>query len=79
MVVATGSRRGAFQWTRLNAILQRHPLPPARIVHRLYATASELSRKEPDAGNWHVRICEGWGWQHPHLLGLRQEKLRRGE
>ena len=32
---------GAFQWTRLNAILQRHPLPPARIVHRLYATASE--------------------------------------
>jgi RNA-directed DNA polymerase len=32
---------GAFQWTRLNAILKHHPLPPARIVHRLYATASE--------------------------------------
>jgi RNA-directed DNA polymerase len=32
---------GAFHWTRLNAILKRHPLPPARIVHRLYATASE--------------------------------------
>ena len=27
--------------TRLNAILKRHPLPPARIVHRLYANASE--------------------------------------
>ncbi len=32
---------GAFHWTRLNAILKRHPLPPARIVHRLYANASE--------------------------------------
>jgi RNA-directed DNA polymerase len=31
----------AFQWTRLNAILKRYPLPPARIVHRLYANASE--------------------------------------
>jgi len=25
--------------------------------------------KEPDARNRHVRDCEGWGWQHPHLLG----------
>jgi RNA-directed DNA polymerase len=32
---------GAFHWTRLNAILKRHPLPPARIVHSLYANASE--------------------------------------
>jgi hypothetical protein len=39
-----GRRHGggtAFHWTRLNAILKRHPLPPARIVHRLYANASE--------------------------------------
>ena len=30
---------------------------------------ANLSREEPDAGNLHVRVCEGWGWQHPHLLG----------
>src|SRR3954453_5801080 len=30
---------------------------------------ANLSREEPDAGNPHVRVCEGWGWQHPHLLG----------
>ena len=32
-------------------------------------TRAKLSREEPDAGNLHVRVCEGWGWQHPHLLG----------
>src|SRR5665647_181505 len=32
---------------------------------------AKLSREEPDAGNSHVRVCEGWGWQHPHLLGIR--------
>src|SRR5215470_6225770 len=30
---------------------------------------AKLSREEPDAGNPRVRVCEGWGWQHPHLLG----------
>jgi hypothetical protein len=30
---------------------------------------ANLSREEPDAGNLHVRLCEGWGWQRPHLLG----------
>jgi hypothetical protein len=34
-------RGGVFLWSRLNAILKRHPLPPARIVHHLYATASK--------------------------------------
>src|SRR5262245_47561532 len=33
-------RRGRLPWRRLAAILKRHPLPPARIVHQ-YATASE--------------------------------------
>src|SRR6516164_7197835 len=32
-------------------------------------TRAKLSREEPDAGNLHVRVCEGWGWRHPHLLG----------
>jgi hypothetical protein len=22
-----------------------------------------------EPGNLHIRDCEGWGWQHPHLLG----------
>src|SRR5437868_7730717 len=30
---------------------------------------ANLSREEPDAGNLHVRVCEGWGRQRPHLLG----------
>src|SRR5271165_1966186 len=25
-------------------------------------TRAKLSREEPDAGNLHVRVCEGWGW-----------------
>ena len=32
---------------------------------------ANLSREEPDAGNLHVRVCEGWGRQRPHLLGSR--------
>jgi hypothetical protein len=31
---------------------------------------AKLTREEPDAGMLHVRVCEGWGWQHPHLLGI---------
>ena len=34
-------RQGVFTWNRLNALLKRHPLPPARIIHRYYAVASE--------------------------------------
>src|ERR1700738_3598630 len=33
-------RPSVVRWTRLNEILKRHPLPPARIVHR-FATARE--------------------------------------
>jgi RNA-directed DNA polymerase len=33
-------RRGRFLWSRLEAILKRHPLPSASIVHR-YTAASE--------------------------------------
>jgi RNA-directed DNA polymerase len=39
------SRRGrhsSLRWSRLNDILRRHPLPPAKIIHR-YAAASETS------------------------------------
>jgi hypothetical protein len=39
---------GAFPWTRLNAILKRHPLPPARIVYRLYANASDSLIRQAD-------------------------------
>ena len=34
-------RQGVFTWTRLNALLKRHPFPPARIIHRYYAVASK--------------------------------------
>ena len=34
-------RTGVFLWSRLNALLKRHPLPPARIVHRYDAAASK--------------------------------------
>jgi hypothetical protein len=30
---------------------------------------ANLSHEEPDAGNPHVRVCGGWGWQRPHLPG----------
>ena len=33
-------RQGVFTWNRLSEFLKRHPLPPARIVHR-YAGVSE--------------------------------------
>jgi hypothetical protein len=30
--------------------------------------------EEPDAGKLHVRVCEGWGRQRPHLLGTRPRR-----
>ena len=30
---------------------------------------ANLLREEPDAGIPHVRVCEGWRWQHSDLLG----------
>src|SRR5208283_5354913 len=39
-------------------------------------TRAKLSREEPDAGNLHVRVCEGWGWRHPHLLGIAMPRAR---
>ena len=34
-------RQGVFEWARLNALLKRYPLPPARIIHRYAPTVSE--------------------------------------
>ena len=36
-------RQGAFTWNRFNEFLKRHPLPPARIVHRYAAVSEALS------------------------------------
>ena len=33
-------RKGVFRWSQMNALLKRHPLPSARIIHR-YAALSE--------------------------------------
>ena len=32
------SRAGRLNWDQFNRLLQRHPLPPARVVHSVYAT-----------------------------------------
>src|SRR3954467_8831986 len=69
-----GMSYGAALQSGSNAILYRHqrsftPTPPR----------AKLSREEPDAGNLHVRVREGWGWQHPHLLGqFAQIACRQG-
>ena len=31
-------RAGRLNWDRMNEILNRHPLPPAKVVHSIYAT-----------------------------------------
>jgi hypothetical protein len=38
---------------------------------------TKLPREEPYAGNLHVRVCEGRGWQHPRLLGRFEASLHR--
>jgi hypothetical protein len=45
--------------------------PPAARPDRLSIRHREptLTREEPYAGNPHVRVCEEWGGQRPHLLG----------
>jgi group II intron reverse transcriptase/maturase len=35
-------RQSVVRWARLNEILRRHPLPPARIVHRFAAVSQSL-------------------------------------
>jgi hypothetical protein len=42
-------------------------LPPRSFIAT--PPRAKLPREEPDAGNLHVRICEGRGWRHPRLLG----------
>ena len=36
-------RQSVVRWARLNEILKRHPLPPARIVHPFAAMSETLS------------------------------------
>src|SRR6266700_733186 len=38
--------------------------------------SAKLSCEEPDAGNLHVRVCGGRGWQHPRLPGPRHPGAR---
>jgi hypothetical protein len=51
-------RGNRLHWSRFAALLTRHPLPAARIVHR-YLPRAKLLHEEPEAGNLHIRICEG--------------------
>jgi hypothetical protein len=36
-------RQNAFQWTRFNEMLKRHPLPPPKIFHPYVAVSKPLS------------------------------------
>ena len=36
--LARRSRSGSLTWERMNALLLRHPLPPAKVVHSIYAS-----------------------------------------
>ena len=53
------TRAKPLPWDRFNAFLKRHPLPQPRIVHGYAIVSEALSHEEPDAGNPHVRVCEG--------------------
>src|SRR5215472_5491581 len=50
-----------------------HSLPPGSSINT--PLRAKLSREEPEARNRHIRFCEGWGWQHPHLLGAPLAKF----
>src|SRR3954469_417006 len=56
---------GATVFARcFNAILC---LPPESFINT--SLGAKLFHEEPDAGNLHIRVCEGRGRQRPRLLG----------
>ena len=68
--------QGVFTWNRLNALLKRHPLPPARIIHRYYAAAVLALLDMPAEHGGAARLDGG----HNAALGLREPAdLRRAE
>ena len=57
MAVAAGSRHPA-PLAPVHCIPEAPPSAGVRIVHR-YTTTSEALHEEPEAGNLHIRVCEG--------------------
>jgi RNA-directed DNA polymerase len=55
------SWRGRMTWVRFVRLTERYPLPPPRVVHRVYRRAATPSSEEPDARIGHVRICGSRG------------------
>ena len=55
------SQKVSFNWKGFRAYLEHYPLPKPRIVHSFYTPSVRSVRpaEEPDAGNLHVRFCEG--------------------
>jgi hypothetical protein len=43
-------------------------LPPESFINT--SSGANLFHEEPDAGNLHIRVCEGRGRQRPRLLGI---------
>ena len=68
MAVASGSQGVFHGAVSMRSSSDTHFRQPGSSIACTLPRA-KLSREEPDAGNRHVRVCEGWGWQHPHLLG----------
>jgi hypothetical protein len=42
--------------------LPEQRVPVCRTADTVVTSSAKLSREEPDAGNWRVRICGGQGW-----------------
>ena len=80
-VVSPSGRAGLEEVAIAQRATRKLPMgPPARSAEPASFAActdhspdtpsrAKLSHEEPDAGNLHVRVCEGWGRQRPHLLG----------
>ena len=59
--LARRSRKGRVTWDRMKDILNRYPLPPATVVHSIYAARANLACEEPSAVIPFARVCEGRG------------------
>src|SRR5271165_6844242 len=68
-------------WITLLCGVQKSPSQPCgRSQHstphfRRRHITHQMWRATFDAGNPHVRVCEGWGRQRPHLLGMSEPLL----
>lgn len=58
------SQKRSYNWVQFNNFLLYNPLPKPEIYHKTYTLSSKQTKQrgigeEPNAGNPHVRVCEG--------------------